>query len=69
MLPAASGLVLTSVLALALAVPLSASAAAKPHIVALGAMRREPYSLQGDPAGAQKSETELKVLRWSWTAR
>lgn len=33
----------------------------KPHIVALGSVRREPYSLEGDPAGAQKDEKELKV--------
>jgi hypothetical protein len=34
---------------------------AKPHVVGLGAVRRVPYSLQGDPAGAQKDEAELKV--------
>ncbi|MGB7354629.1 MAG: hypothetical protein WA374_06140 [Acidobacteriaceae bacterium] len=36
-------------------------AAAKSHAVALGSVRREPYSIQGDPAGAKPGETELKV--------
>ena len=36
-------------------------AAAKPHSVALGAMRHEPYSIEGDPAGALKDETHLDV--------
>jgi hypothetical protein len=36
-------------------------AAAKPHSVALGAVRHEPYSIQGDPAGAQTGETQLDV--------
>jgi hypothetical protein len=35
--------------------------APKPHVVALGAVRREPYSAASDPAGAKKDETELKV--------
>src|SRR5579875_1604046 len=35
--------------------------ASKPHVVALGAVRREPYSLQGDPAGAKPGETTLPV--------
>lgn len=54
-------------MALALSLPFLASwpgqahGAPKPHVVALGAARREPYSLQGDPAGAKKDETELKV--------
>jgi hypothetical protein len=30
-------------------------------VVALGAARHEPYSFEGDPAGAKKDETELKV--------
>jgi hypothetical protein len=47
--------------ALLLALPAVLWCAAKPHVVALGAVRREPYSAQGDPAGAQKDETELKV--------
>ncbi len=46
---------------LALASPAITWCAAKPHVVALGAARREPYSLKGDPAGAKKGETELKV--------
>jgi hypothetical protein len=36
-------------------------AAARVHAVALGAARHEPYSAQGDPAGAKPGETELKV--------
>jgi len=36
-------------------------AAAKSHAVALGAVRREPYSIQDDPAGARPGETELMV--------
>jgi hypothetical protein len=36
-------------------------AAAKPHAVGLGAVRHEPYSVEGDPAGAQKDETTLSV--------
>jgi hypothetical protein len=35
--------------------------AAKVHVIGLGASRREPYSLQGDPAGARTGETVLKV--------
>jgi len=44
-----------------LAGPVFASGLPKTHAVALGAARREPYSVQGDPAGAQKGETELRV--------
>ncbi|HZZ41246.1 MAG TPA: hypothetical protein VFE06_19060 [Acidobacteriaceae bacterium] len=47
--------------ALLLLAPLFLRAAAKTHTVALGAPRREPYSAQGDPAGAKPAETELKV--------
>jgi hypothetical protein len=46
---------------LALALPAWSWCARKPHTVALGTARREPYSVEGDPAGAQKGETELKV--------
>ncbi|MGA7522759.1 MAG: hypothetical protein WBW84_09755 [Acidobacteriaceae bacterium] len=48
-------------LALLLLVPPLVQAAAKAHGVALGAPRREPYSSEGDPAGAKAGETELKV--------
>ncbi len=48
-------------LALVLASPAFARVASKPHVVALGAVRREPYSIQGDPAGAQKDESTLNV--------
>jgi hypothetical protein len=48
-------------LLLALALPGAAWCASKPHTVSLGTARREPYSMLGDPAGAQKGETELKV--------
>lgn len=47
--------------ALLLVAPALLRAAAKPHVVALGAVRREPYSLQGDPAGAKPGETTLSV--------
>jgi hypothetical protein len=46
---------------LALALPAVSWCATKPHAVALGAPHREPYSVEGDPAGAQRGETELKV--------
>jgi hypothetical protein len=48
-------------LALGLAVPALAHGAPKPHVVALGGARRQPYSVEGDPAGAKKDETQLKV--------
>jgi hypothetical protein len=47
--------------ALALFLPAMGWCAPKPHVVALGAARREPYSAKSDPAGAKKDETELKV--------
>jgi hypothetical protein len=46
---------------LALAVPPASWCAARSHTVALGAVRKEPYSVEGDPAGARKGETDLKV--------
>jgi hypothetical protein len=54
---------------LALILPAMAWCAPKAHLVALGAVRREPYSAQGDPAGARKEETELRCVRWWWMAR
>ena len=48
-------------LTLALAASLAYAAGAKPHVVALGAVRIVPYSAIGDPAGAHKEETELHV--------
>jgi len=33
----------------------------KGHVVVLGAARKVPYSKAGDPAGASRNETELKV--------
>jgi hypothetical protein len=39
----------------------AAAASAKPHVVTLGAARKMPYSIAGDPAGARKDETELRV--------
>jgi hypothetical protein len=47
--------------AVVLCVPAIAPGAGKPHVVVLGAARHEPYSLEGDPAGAKKGETELRV--------
>ncbi len=49
------------VLAIALVVPVAAWCAVKPHTVALGASRLQPYSMASDPAGARKNETQLKV--------
>ncbi len=49
-----------AILALALASTL-AHAAAKSHAVTLGAVRKVPYSITGDPAGARKDETELRI--------
>lgn len=46
---------------LALASPGNSFAASKPHTIALGAVRHEPYSSEGDPAGAGKNETVLPV--------
>ena len=48
-------------LALALLLPAASPAAAKPHAVALGAVRHEPYSIEGDPAGARKDEKDVSV--------
>lgn len=46
---------------LALTAPTSLSGTSKAHVVALGAARREPYSLEGDPAGAHRDENALLV--------
>ena len=46
---------------LALTLPGIARSAPRPHVVALGAPHKEPYSIAGDPAGARKDESELKV--------
>jgi|HubBroStandDraft_6_1064221.scaffolds.fasta_scaffold299524_2 hypothetical protein len=50
-----------AILALALGSTLTHAAGAKPHIVALGAVRKVPYSINGDPAAARKDETDLRV--------
>ena len=44
-----------------LALPASLLAIAKPHVVGLGAAKRVPYSIAGDPAGASADEKELRV--------
>ena len=47
---------------LALAAPGAVFAAGtKPHIIALGGVRKMSYSIAGDPAGAKPDETELRV--------
>jgi hypothetical protein len=46
---------------LAAIVPVAIAVTRKPHTVALGALRRVPYSKQGDPAGAQPGEDSLKI--------
>lgn len=48
-------------LALVVSSPGLLFAAAKPHVIALGAVRKVPYSLAGDPAGALPDEKELRV--------
>jgi hypothetical protein len=46
---------------LAMILPATAWCLPKPHVVAIGGVRKQPYSAEGDPAGARKDETELKV--------
>jgi hypothetical protein len=48
-------------IALALAATLACAAGAKPHVVGLGAIRKVAYSSAGDPAGARKDDTELRI--------
>jgi len=55
------GLLVACVLALNPALPSFARSGSKPHVVGLGLPHREAYSVQGDPAGAQKDETHLNV--------
>lgn len=43
------------------AVSIAAAAPRKPHTVVLGAVKKVPYSRQGDPAGALAGETELRI--------
>lgn len=50
----------TAILALALP-PAFAAGKAKPRSVGLGAYRKMPYSVAGDPAGAKAGETSLRV--------
>jgi hypothetical protein len=52
---------LSSLGILALTATLAQAAGAKPHTVALGAVRKVPYSIAGDPAGARRDEAELRV--------
>ncbi len=47
--------------ALVIASPGFLVAAAKPHVVALGAVRKVPYSITGDPVGASPDEKDLRV--------
>ena len=48
-------------LALVVSSPGLLFAAAKAHMVALGAVKKVPYSVAGDPAGAAPDEKELRV--------
>jgi len=48
-------------LAVLMSVPCAQAAPRKPHMVALGAARKVPYSHTGDPAGAAAGETELRL--------
>jgi hypothetical protein len=47
--------------ALCLMAPLAFGAGAKPHTTGLGAVKKVPYSVEGDPAGAKADEKELRV--------
>jgi hypothetical protein len=47
--------------ALLAAAPAASAEARKAHLVALGAVRRVPYSKVGDPAGALAAESDLKI--------
>jgi hypothetical protein len=48
-------------LVIALSSPGLLFAASKAHVVALGAAKKVPYSIAGDPAGAAPDEKELRV--------
>ncbi|HVW77810.1 MAG TPA: hypothetical protein VHB45_09360 [Alloacidobacterium sp.] len=48
-------------IALLLTLPCTGHAAAKAHSVALGAAKKVPYSIAGDPAGASADEKDLRV--------
>lgn len=56
-----SGLALLSAVAVLTTAQVSFAAKAKGHSVALGGVRMEPYSIEGDPAGARADETKLAV--------
>ncbi len=47
--------------AAAFSIPADGAATAKVHSVVFGAVRRVPYSVEGDPAGNNGDEKELKV--------
>jgi hypothetical protein len=48
-------------LAFAFGAPFAWAAATKGHSVSLGGVHKEPYSVEGDPAGARADEKELRV--------
>jgi hypothetical protein len=48
-------------LAMVFAIVAAASAAPRKHTVVLGAMRKVPYSKEGDPSGAAADEDTLKI--------
>jgi hypothetical protein len=48
-------------LTLTLALQGAVFAAPKPHVIALGAGKKVPYSVAGDPAGAASDDKELRV--------
>ncbi|HEX3435150.1 MAG TPA: hypothetical protein VHT24_00165 [Pseudacidobacterium sp.] len=49
------------VLAMTMVLPGSVFAVPKPHVVGLGAVKKVPYSVTGDPDGAAADEKELRV--------
>jgi hypothetical protein len=64
MIPNKRGFASAVLLAAAVAASVSmafGAAVRKPHAVALGAVRKVPYSVEGDPAGALPEEKELRV--------
>ena len=56
--PGIAILVLAAIFAVS---PAAQAATRKTHTVVLGAARKVPYSKAGDPAGAARGETELKI--------
>jgi hypothetical protein len=63
------GLAVAALGLLVMQAPQISGAEKKQHVVALGAVKRVPYSKAGDPAGALADETSLKTRNCLWTGR